>query len=177
MRGKAAHANADADSSAFAAFYDCAVRELYRYFHRATAGDRRVAEDLTQDTFVAAIRAFKSGQSDAITMPWLMGVARHKLIDHYRRRAREERKLSLVWSETSRTAGVDAIFDIDEAEAVSLLGTLSATHRLVLVLRYLDDLAVNDVAREIGKSVRATESILVRARQSLERTMQENRNG
>ncbi len=150
-----------------AAFYDRSVREVYRYFHRATAGDRRLTEDLTQETFMACVRAAREGVTDATTMPWLMGVARHKLIDHYRRRTREERKLSLVWS-SRPDDHTSTTFDVTDDEALTALASLSDQHRLVLVLRYVDDLTVSEVAAAIGRSVRATESLIVRARHALE---------
>ncbi len=161
------------DPAAFAAFYDRSVAEVFRYFYKAAAGDRRLAEDLTQETFMAAVRAFQSGQVETMSINWLIVVARHKLIDHYRRLNREERKLTLAWSERAVHDDESVGFTIDEAEAITLLDCLSPIHRLVLVLRYLDDLPVSEVADSIGRSVTATESILVRARQSLGRKMRE----
>lgn len=156
-----------------AAFYDRSVPEVYRYFHRATAGDRRLTEDLTQETFTACVRAARDGVADAMTMPWLMGVARHKLIDHYRRRTREERKLSLVWSARTDDSATTTTFDVTDVEALTALSLLSDQHRLVLVLRYVDDLSVNEVADATGRSVRATESLIVRARHALEHIVKE----
>lgn len=162
------------DPAAFAAFYDRSVAEVFRYFFKAAAGDRRLAEDLTQETFMAAVRSFQSGQVETMTINWLIVVARHKLIDHFRRRSREQRKLTLAWTEQSvHDDGSSLGFAVDEAEALTLLECLSPIHRLVLVLRYLDDLPVSEVADSIGRSVSATESILVRARQSLSRKMRE----
>ncbi len=152
------------------AFYDRAVREVYRYFHRATAGDRRLTEDLTQETFMACVRAVQQGQPDATTMPWLMGVARHKLIDHHRRRTREDRKLSLAWSaEPIAQSTLD--IDVTDAEALDALQSLAPLHRLALMLRYVDDLSVAEVAAAMGRSLRATESLLVRARNSLDQQL------
>jgi RNA polymerase sigma-70 factor (ECF subfamily) len=153
--------------TAVAAFYDRTIDEIYRYFHRATAGDRRLTEDLTQETFMACVRAAGEGVADALTMPWLMGVARHKLVDHYRRKSRDERRLMLAWTARPIEGG-ESVFDLTGDDVLSMLSKLSDLHRLVLVLRYVDDLPVSDVAREIGRSVHATESLLVRARQSLE---------
>lgn len=56
--GRGPRTSAVVDAAAFASFYDGAVREVYRYFHRATAGDRLVAEDLTQETLWASAQAF-----------------------------------------------------------------------------------------------------------------------
>ena len=155
-----------------AAFYDRSIREVYRYFHRATAGNRQLTEDLTQETFMACMRAARDGVADATTMPWLMGVAKHKLIDYYRRRTREGRNLSLVWN--ARTEDVTAgNFDVTDAEALGALAQLSEQHRLVLVLRYVNDLPVSEVAEAVGRSVRATESLIVRARHALEQIFKE----
>jgi RNA polymerase sigma-70 factor, ECF subfamily len=175
MTEHAARSNGTDVRSDVAAFYDRSVREVYRYFHRATAGDRRLTEDLTQETFMACVRAAGSN-ADALTMPWLMGVARHKLVDHHRRQSREERKLSLVWSGQPDSQVAPIAFDMTDAEALSALGRLSSQHRLVLVLRYLDDMSVGEVAAAISKSVRATESLLVRARQALETIVKEASN-
>jgi len=163
-------------AAAVTAFYDRAVREVYRYFHRATAGDGRLTEDLTQETFLACVRAAGRGERDSLTMPWLMGVARHKLVDHYRRRRREEHKLTLAWSAAPPEA-VEPDPDMTGADALRALGRLSDSHRVVLVLRYLDDLPVARVAATIGKSVRATESLIVRARRALDQIVAEGRHG
>jgi len=51
--------------------------------------------------------------------------------------------------------------------ATQALARLSDDQRAALVLRYVDDMSVRDVARMLGRGVRATESLLVRARESL----------
>jgi RNA polymerase sigma-70 factor, ECF subfamily len=148
-------------------FYNVALHEVYRYFHRGTAGDRRVTEDLTQETFMACVDAAGRGNRNALTMPWLMTVARNKLVDHYRRTNREVRKLSLVWSARHDEEEPEP-FRLSDAAALQALCRLAPLHRLVLVLRYVDDLPVHEIAIAIKRSVRATESLLVRARQALE---------
>ena len=58
---------------------------MYGYFARR-CGDRGTAEDLTSETFLAAMDAARKETPPPMTVPWLIGVARHKLADHYRRR-------------------------------------------------------------------------------------------
>ena len=65
--------------------YDDALPVVYGYFVRRCA-DRATAEDLTSETFLAAMDAARRPQPPPIAVPWLLGVARHKLADHYRRR-------------------------------------------------------------------------------------------
>jgi RNA polymerase sigma-70 factor, ECF subfamily len=172
----AANAHRQAVSpDAFAAFYDRTFADVYRYLSTAVFGDRALAEDLTQETFTSVVTAVRDGRAGSLTMPWLMGVARHKLIDHYRSTAREQRRLAMAWS-----GGVghdddrlEEFENVDPDRVVELLQNLSPTYRLVLVLKYLEDLSVDQIATEIGLSVHATESLLARARQALARSHQE----
>lgn len=59
---------------------------LYRYA-RARVGRRELAEDLVQDTFVAALQARGRYQGDSSVQTWLLSILRHKIVDHFRRTA------------------------------------------------------------------------------------------
>src|SRR5215469_3154224 len=83
------------DRSAFLAFYDDALPQVYGYLS-ARCGNRAVAEDLTAETFLAAVDAVRKAQPPPMSRAWIMGVARHKLVDHWRRQVREERRLELL---------------------------------------------------------------------------------
>jgi RNA polymerase sigma-70 factor (ECF subfamily) len=159
----------------FDEFYQRTFRDVYRYVFRAVVGDRALAEDLTQETFASVVKAFHEGRAEVDSMPWMIGVARHKVIDHYRKTESEQRRLATVWA--SRSVGSaeqdDALDDEDPARLLEILRGVSPAHRLVLILRYVDDLAVTDVARSLGRSIHATESLLVRARHELVRSYRE----
>jgi RNA polymerase sigma-70 factor, ECF subfamily len=140
--------------------YDAALPEVYGYL-LARCGQRALAEDLTAETFLAAVRAESEGGGPT-TVPWLIGTARHKLVDHWRRKEREERSLRLVEGD----GRVDDPWDVqlDALRAQEVLEGLSPQHRAVLTLRYLDDLPVPRVAALMDRTVHATEALLVRAR-------------
>jgi RNA polymerase sigma-70 factor (ECF subfamily) len=144
---------------------------VYRYLYRGTAGDAQLAEDLTQATFEIAVRSFVEGHLESLEPPWLHTVARSRLIDHYRRAKLEKAKLTLIASR--RGLDVDLPGELSAAEALAALQALSGPYRLALMLRYLDDLSVAEVARLLGRSVRATESLLARARTALRAAYQE----
>lgn len=160
------------DRRSFAQLYDEAMPQVYRYLLRGAAGSQALAEDLTQETFTAAIHEIDRGHGEVVSVAWLITVARHRLVDHYRRAEREERKLQLVASSTE--ADVEPAFEhLDGGLAADVLGTLPPAQRAAVVLRYLDDLTVADVAESLGKSVHATESLLARARSAIGRRLQE----
>jgi RNA polymerase sigma-70 factor, ECF subfamily len=66
---------------------------------------------------------------------------------------------------------------LDAVRARATLETIAPQHRAALTLRYLDDLPVPEVATELGRTVHATEALLVRARASFRRAYEEGGGG
>jgi RNA polymerase sigma-70 factor (ECF subfamily) len=157
---------------AFRRFYADASAVVYRYLVRATLGDRATAEDITQETFAVVMLAARAGRADALTIPWVMGIARHKLVDHHRRVEREQRRLERSWDSSPQLA-VDTDTSGDDRGIVEVLRRLSPEHRLVLVLKYYDELTAEQIATTIGRSIDATNSLLSRARTAFARTREE----
>jgi RNA polymerase sigma-70 factor (ECF subfamily) len=155
----------------FSDSYRSTMPVVYRYLFRGTAGDVLLAEELTQATFEIAVRAFGQGHHEALEPAWLQTVARSRLIDHYRRARREEAKLTVIAGR--RRCDVELPGGVVAADALAALEALGAEHRLALMLRYLEDLSVADVARLLDRSVRATESLLARARTALRAAYEE----
>jgi RNA polymerase sigma-70 factor (ECF subfamily) len=146
------------------ALYDEALPVVYGYFVRR-CGDRGTAEDLTSETFLAAMDAARKAAPPPISVPWLIGVARHKLADHYRRR---HDRLTVPVADVPEPVDANDDWDaeLDRIVAESVLARLPEQHRTVLALRYLDDCSVNECAELIGRTVHATEALLVRARRA-----------
>jgi RNA polymerase sigma-70 factor (ECF subfamily) len=152
--------------------YDVALPQVYGYL-LARCGAAPVAEDLTAETFLAAVDSARRDPSTSVSVPWLIGVARHKLVDHWRARAREERGLRAVHYDP--VLGEPEVTDpwderLDALLAKDTLARLGPHHRAALTLRYLDDLPVPQVAEILGRTLHATEALLVRAREAFRRT-------
>lgn len=142
--------------------YDRALPDVYGYL-AARVDSIATAEDLTSETFLAAADAVRRGTVAELTTAWLIGVARHKLVDHWRRREREQRSLAVVAAEPECP---DDAWDV-ELDALTARGVLAALgphHRGALTLRYLDGLPVREVAALLGRTEGATEVLLVRAK-------------
>lgn len=155
------------DAAAFRVFYDEALPQVYSYLFHRCGGDAASAEELTQETFIAAVMELQKGELVTDPIAWVFGIARHKLVDHYRRQERRERlaaRVPAIDLEAREWVGVE-----QRELTLCTLAALPAAQRAALVLRYLDDLSVGDVARELGKSVHATESILARGKESFRR--------
>jgi RNA polymerase sigma-70 factor (ECF subfamily) len=152
----------------FELFFEEALPGVYGYFLCRCGGQVPVAEDLTQETFTAAVGELKKGRRVDTVLPWLYGIARHKLLDHYRRQQRREQAISID-SEADVDFPIDTTSDEARERAVVALAAVPVVQREVLVLQYLDGFSVPEIASAIGKSVAAVESLLARGRVSFKR--------
>jgi RNA polymerase sigma-70 factor (ECF subfamily) len=149
--------------------FDSALPRVYGYV-LSRCGQQALAEDLTSETFLAAVDAVRRHDPPPVSVAWLVGVARHKLVDHWRRQGREERGLSAL-------ADADTVADedpwderLDALRARTVLQDMAPHHRAALTLRYLDDLPVAEVAALLQRTVHGTEALLVRARAAFRRS-------
>jgi RNA polymerase sigma-70 factor, ECF subfamily len=154
--------------SAFLAFYDGALASVYGYFS-ARCRPQALAEDLTAETFLAAVDAYRWGDPPPMTVPWIIGVARHKLVDHWRRQARQERGLQVLAARDAPPSKDLWEARLDAMHARQALDQLAPQYRAALTLRYLDDLPVPEVAALLGRTLAASEALLVRAKAAFRR--------
>jgi RNA polymerase sigma-70 factor, ECF subfamily len=156
------------DPARFRAFYEDALPHIYGYFLHRCGGSVPVAEDLTQETFLASVDELKKGRRPETPIPWIYGIARHKLLDHYRKQARAERPLpdpEFVFEERAFPVQDDG----GRERAVAALAAVPASQRTVLVLCYLDGFTAAEVGDALGKSTAAIHSLLERGRESFKR--------
>jgi RNA polymerase sigma-70 factor, ECF subfamily len=149
------------DEVAVLSAIDDALPIVYHYFVRRI-GSVALAEDLTSETMLAAVAEVTHRGFAIWSLPWLIGVARHKLADHWRRLERERRHLAIggefeeaAWDQPIETGRVEAV-----------LAQLNPSQRAALTWRYVDDLSTSEVAGLLGRSIAATENLLARSRRA-----------
>ena len=145
-------------------FYDVAFDDVYRIAARLTWGDRSAAEDLVQDAFVRLVRSVRSGAVTTVGIGWMVTTVRRLHIDGLRATDREERRLRVVAAPLSLPASTSS------NDALGMLDGLNDRERAAIILRYVDDLSVAEVADLMGDSLRATESLLQRAKRKVRNT-------
>jgi RNA polymerase sigma-70 factor (ECF subfamily) len=158
------------DVDGFPAFFEESLPRVYAYLLSRCGGEVVVAEDLCQETFLAAVRELRKGGRVESPAAWIFGIARHKLVDHYRRRGRTESRVS---AETDVDVAIEPADDDTGERAVAALRDVPAAQRAVLVLHYMDGFSVAEVAATIDRSLEAVESLLARGRRSFKIAYQE----
>ena len=125
-------------------------------------GDRHSAEDVVQDTFVAAYEKLPSLRRSEAFGPWLMQIARRNAYreSKHRRKFRSLEKDVLVPCVNGQPSEVSQ-------HLLKGLGRLPKHERLVIMLRYFDNLSVDSIASLTGRPVGTVTKQLTRARTRL----------
>lgn len=158
------------DQASFRRWYDDALSVVYPFVFARCGADQALAVEITQETFVEAVRARESFDGAADPVTWICSIARHKIADHFRRLDRERRRLlRLVHREQDREVQPAEAVE-DQQTVARALAELSPNQRAVLTMHYLDGMPVREIAAALGRTERAIESLLARARDGFRRS-------
>jgi RNA polymerase sigma-70 factor (ECF subfamily) len=159
------------DPGKFGEIYQLYMQRIYRYLY-SRVGNTQEAEDLTAQTFLAALENIEKFRLDGCFPAWLFGIARNKVVDHYRKM----RKISAL-EEQEGHSPVDeplaGIIHSERAAALSvLIRTLPEGERELLRLRYLAEMSFQEMARALKKSEDAVKKSLYRLLERLQRQLE-----
>jgi RNA polymerase sigma-70 factor (ECF subfamily) len=153
--------------------YRDTIHALYGYVSRRCGGDRDLAEDVTQETWLRAVRDWRVKGAPAQPIAWLTTVARNLLVNELRKR----RPLPLdSVSPDEILAAVDNGTASDSAEVAAVvsqaLARLPARQSQLLEAFHFDRCRSSQIAESLGISERAVEGRLRRARECLRRELE-----
>ena len=138
------------------------VGEVYRYTY-AVLGNHADAEDVTQTTFVNALRALERGEEPRNASAWLVAIAQNVVRQRWRQAASRPAEVEL--ERDVPAVAVDDEIEVDEL--VRALQRIPPTQREALVMRELEGRSYKEIAELLGLSTAALETLLFRARRSL----------
>ena len=138
------------------------VGEVYRYTY-AVLGNHADAEDVTQTTFVNALRALERGEAPRNPSSWLIAIAQNVVRQRWRQAAARPAEVELVQD----VPAMSVEEDVELEELVRALQRIPPTQREALVLRELEGRSYNEIAELLGLTTAALETLLFRARRSL----------
>ena len=158
------------DRKATAEFVSRYADPVYGYVSQRLAPRADLVEDLVQEVFLVALQKLDTFAGKSSVLGWLLGIARHKVEDLYRARLREPESFSEI-EDTSQSGLIDLPeFDelIDSARAHEktqrILARLPEAYGLVLLWRYWEEHSTKEMAAQTGKTEKAMERLLARAR-------------
>jgi RNA polymerase sigma-70 factor (ECF subfamily) len=153
------------DEQAWRQWYDECFDDVYAYLLWRCGGMRDHADELVQEVWLTAVRRLASFDPQRGSFAaWLRGIAGALACNHFRR-LRRRRVVPLP--DDLACAGDAGLARREQAEQVArALAALPEHYEAVLRARYLDGASVADIARSRGESLKATESLLTRAREA-----------
>ena len=171
------HAAQDGDRSAFAQLYDKYVDVVFRYV-LFRVGDRELAEDVTSETFLRALRRIGTFTWQGRDFgAWLVTIARNLVADHFKS---SRFRLEVTTGEMLDANEVERSPEDSVLESLSNAALLDAVRRLnpqqqeCVTLRFLQGLSVAETARVMGKNEGAIKTLQYRAVRTLARLLPED---
>ena len=132
--------------------------------------------DIVQETFIAAVRHIGSLRDDAKFGGWLFGIAHQKCIQHWRNQNREEilfDEISDTPDELENSPDAVLIRQEQEAEFMNLLNQLPMPQRSVLLLHFVEDFSLEEIAGITGTNPGTVKSRMHHAKKSLRKLLEE----
>ena len=157
------------DPAAWDALFKRYQLPLYVYVFELVH-DEQASLDIVQETFIAAVRHLRSLRDDGRFGSWLFGIAHQKCIQHWRKTGPEE-----PWDEPALEAlpGLDdnprelLIREEQEAEFMQALNQLPPPQRAVLLLHFVEDFSLEEIAGVTGVALGTVKSRLHYAKKAL----------
>ncbi len=157
------------DRKATAEFVERFTDSVYSYVRRRVMPQAETVEDLVQEVFLAAWYSLGSFRGEASLRHWLLGIARHKIEDYYRKRLREPEMPDEINEELPEQVFIPKYEDqLDRAanleKTYRVIAKLPENYGLVLLWRYVEQRSAREMAQLTGGTEKAIERLLARAR-------------
>lgn len=157
------------DEKALHRFWQLYVFKLFAFIKRRVENNAD-AEEILQDALLAFLEALRDFEGQSKLNTFLYGIAKHKIVDYYRKRKVKQVFLSQLPEEVipllSAFLKPEEEFDAQEVRKRinEVFLKLTPRYRTILILKYIDSLSVKQIAEVLKVTVKSAESTLFRAR-------------
>lgn len=168
------------DKEAFGKFYDLYVPRIYRFIF-FKVNSTHDAQDLTSEVFLKVWQYVKEDREILNLNAFTYMVARNSVIDFYRQKSKKDDKEQLI-EENAIPRIIDERGDLAEKQSISFdvqnvldgLENLKDEYKEVVVLRYLDELSIEEISQILGKSKGSVRVLIFRALNALKNSVNKN---
>lgn len=162
------------DAKHFPEFYRSNVKRIYRFLYFRVKGNKDVAEDLTQDVFLKALKAFESYDPKVSESSWLYTIARNHLINYVQKErpgASLEEIENTVWDREQWDDKLASNYD--QGRLLKAIEKLPFDDRKIVQLKYIEGWSYEEIAPIIGKNAVALRVQSFRALKTLKKILKQ----
>lgn len=164
----------DKNRKAAAEFVSLYTDPIHAYVHQRLIPRSDLVDDMVQEVFLAAWSSLEKFEGRSTLKTWLLGIARHKVESYYRTRLREPHSFDSEegsMPEIAEEPKFDLAIDVERTmeRTRSILAQLPESYSLLLLWRYWEKKSVREMAESIGRTEKAVERALARAREQFKR--------
>ena len=162
------------DPMAVAELYNTYADRIYSLVFNQVDRNHDVAQDIVQETFVAALKSAANFRNQSKVYTWLCSIANKKVSDFYRRQKRQAKYQITKALEPDQIGDVGALAphpaEPEERQEVTkqVLFNLPLHYRQVLILKYVEEMPVLEISQIMGRSPKSIEGLLTRARKEMQ---------
>jgi RNA polymerase sigma-70 factor, ECF subfamily len=166
------------DRKATAEFVTRCADSVYGYVRRRLVPRADLVDDFVQEIFLAAWESLPKYRGESPLRAWLLGIARHKVEDYYRKRLREVQLTAGEQDsprEDSTFPGVQEVIERSQAKRTTqeIIADLPEVYAVALLWRYWEKRSLREIALQTGKTEKAVERLLARARNQFKKKWDE----
>ncbi|MGH4118231.1 RNA polymerase sigma factor [Clostridium sp.] len=153
----------------FKEIYETNFSSVYSFVYLRLAANKEVTEDIVQETFMSAMKGLNTYKGSSSYKTWLCGIAKNKLLNYYRDNIRREGfmcadKLDCVEDNLNIEF---MLINLETRKLIlEILNKLKPIYKYVLILKYIDEYSVKDIAKYLGKTPKSIDGILQRSKYS-----------
>jgi RNA polymerase sigma-70 factor (ECF subfamily) len=168
------------DRKWFSMIYKETMPRIYRYYYYKTM-QRELSEDLTSEVFIRVYNNIKNIRLNSKTfISWIYRIAHNLLIDHYRKNNRQNLPLEEVLDSIEvadeellkkESSYLKKELNLENPELISAIAKLTSLQKDVIILRFMEDMEYDTIARILDKKGGTIRGIVFRAVESLRKEM------
>lgn len=148
------------DTTALAQLVERHHSPLLGFLYRLTGGDRALAEDLAQDTFLRVLRTCHQYRAARPFKPWLYAIALNIARDHFKRADTRHTDSAADDVLDGLAAPLEDELDFDARQVAAAITALPEQQRVAILLRYYQDLSLADIAETLNIPIGTVKSRL-----------------
>jgi RNA polymerase sigma-70 factor (ECF subfamily) len=152
---------------------------IYWLVFNQVDGDRDAAQDITQETFLAAFKSVDRFRGHSKVYTWLYSIANRKVADFYRRRKREVKRQADPLESQVAEPQTEGTAESEETQRAiqETLSCLPLHYKQVLLLKYVEEMPVAEICQVMGRSAKSVEGLLTRARREMRNQLKTQNEG